>query len=517
MIMCQTLWTNKRNLLEESFGWLSPQHHLMGWALSCLKLNEHYNAVQLHTDSAGKAILIDQLGLPYTTIFTEYDNLDCQSYLWALPKLLTYAKQDQPFLHIDGDVMIWEPLDQTLLSQGLIAQNLERGTEYYRSRFEPLLNELKYLPPILKRNLTSRKMLAYNAGIIGGSNIDFFKRFVSQAIQFIKKNMGCVLNSNLNMIFEQLLFFSMAEKEKKDVACLKDQIFNDNRYEQEIFANFPSVEKLRYLHLIGPHKRDKKICDWLARYLRNVDEETFLRITNLFRKQHFFYSSKIKEVYPKIKPEGINRFKYRKSEDFLRSLNPNICISSNNLLNKHISISQNGLLKELFTYEKRIHRICLKFNKIDSFCLKQMEDDTIASALFFTMEQRERVSVVLRRNPYIEIIHSAFDWPMMQISEIGGLNIRCSDKKDIVIGVVPELFFSSYQEVTLDETCINIIVLTEEEISYQDLLKKASFLFVPSKSEKEYEDFCKLIFIKVSFLIQNRILFISDKCNIKGS
>ena len=42
MKICQTLWTCHKDLLTDSFGWLSPQHHLMAWAHSCLKLKELY-------------------------------------------------------------------------------------------------------------------------------------------------------------------------------------------------------------------------------------------------------------------------------------------------------------------------------------------------------------------------------------------------------------------------------------------------------------------------------------------
>jgi hypothetical protein len=45
MVICQTLWVNDNNLLEDSFGWLSPEHHLMGWALSALKLKKFYPTV----------------------------------------------------------------------------------------------------------------------------------------------------------------------------------------------------------------------------------------------------------------------------------------------------------------------------------------------------------------------------------------------------------------------------------------------------------------------------------------
>lgn len=36
-------------------------------------------------------------------------------------------------------------------------------------------------------------------------------------------------------------------------------------------------------------------------------------------------------------------------------------------------------------------------------------------------------------------------------------------------------------------------------------------LFKPAENEKEYEDFCKLVFLKVIFLLKNKILFANDE------
>ena len=43
MRIVQTFWSRNIDLTQNSFGWLTPQHHIMGWALSCLKLKEYYN------------------------------------------------------------------------------------------------------------------------------------------------------------------------------------------------------------------------------------------------------------------------------------------------------------------------------------------------------------------------------------------------------------------------------------------------------------------------------------------
>lgn len=510
MVICQTLWTNKKSLLENDFGWLTPQHHLMGWALSALKLCKHYTDVRLFTDGIGKETLIDRIGLPYTYCFEEYNNFDYQSCLWALPKMLTYAKQEQPFLHVDGDVIVWEPFNKKLLSSGLIAQNLEIGTEYYKNLFMPLLKELRYIPPVLRANLKLPNMKAFNAGIMGGQDYVFFKRFVSQAIRLLEKNKGTELNGSLNMIIEQLLFYSFSKKEGKRVSCFTDRTYNDHGYEFRDFADFLNVQKLKYLHLIGTFKRTKEILDWLARYLRQENEEIFLRIIELFKKQHYFYGSKLREVYPTVISENKNKFKYIKTERFVKSLEPNVHFESNISLKRYIKKSANPLLYQLFSYEQKLQKICAIFSKINFNTLNKLENSALESLRFISSNKKKRLQMMLNRNSHLEIIHSAFNWPTFNIQATGAINVSCSYRKDIIIGVIPELFFSGYREITLDEICVNIIVLVDNGISYQDLLTKMVPLLRPSKNESEDNAFTELIYLKVEFLIKNKILFIHD-------
>ena len=127
MKIVQTLWAcNKPDLLSHSAGWLSSEYHLMSWALSCLQLTQNYNDVTLYTDTVSAKTIIDELQLPYTEVHCKYDGLlKDRDELFAVSKLVTYASQNGPFLHVDGDVHIWGNLDEALLQGRLIAQNLE--------------------------------------------------------------------------------------------------------------------------------------------------------------------------------------------------------------------------------------------------------------------------------------------------------------------------------------------------------------------------------------------------------
>ena len=96
MKIVQTFWHGNNSLLDNSFGWMNPQYHLMSWALSCLSLKDNYQNIVLYTDSHGYEIFAEQLKLPYTDIIIQYDNLTCPEPHWAYPKLLTYSLQKEP-------------------------------------------------------------------------------------------------------------------------------------------------------------------------------------------------------------------------------------------------------------------------------------------------------------------------------------------------------------------------------------------------------------------------------------
>ena len=51
-------------MYADGFGCKHPELHFMSWALSCLSLREHYDAVMLYTDSAGFGVLVNKLRLP---------------------------------------------------------------------------------------------------------------------------------------------------------------------------------------------------------------------------------------------------------------------------------------------------------------------------------------------------------------------------------------------------------------------------------------------------------------------
>ena len=129
MKITQTFWTGLNDgvtNLNIKAGWRSAEYHWMSWALSCLTLRRQYERVELYTDELGKHILIDVLKLPYTKVHLIFDeSFQCRPELFSLAKIKTYSVQDEPFLHVDGDIYLWQPFPKSFSEAGLIAPNLE--------------------------------------------------------------------------------------------------------------------------------------------------------------------------------------------------------------------------------------------------------------------------------------------------------------------------------------------------------------------------------------------------------
>ena len=80
MRIIQSFWslptlTGDRTNVNERFngGWPEYKYNLFCWALSCLNFGKYYD-LGLITDSHGKNLLSNELGLPYQKVTTDLED-----------------------------------------------------------------------------------------------------------------------------------------------------------------------------------------------------------------------------------------------------------------------------------------------------------------------------------------------------------------------------------------------------------------------------------------------------------
>lgn len=268
-------------------GWVEKKYNYMSWALSCLQFSRYYEEVELVTDSYGARLMADELKLPYTSVRVELDKLDTyHPNLWALGKTVAYGIQDKPFIHADGDIFIYKHLPERIEQAPLVAQHLEVDFPYYYPIAEQIMTSFEYVPEYMAKDRKENKTIkAYSAGLMGGHDTDFMRRYSQEVFAFIDNNqarLNSVHINSLNVIFDQYLFYCFTEAEGREVSCYTGNV---NR-QFEGFTDFAGIPgRSVYLHPVDVFKKNPVNCEQIAYRLRRDYPAYYYRIQQLLSDQ----------------------------------------------------------------------------------------------------------------------------------------------------------------------------------------------------------------------------------------
>lgn len=265
-------------------GWRSKEYFFMSWALSCLTFSKFYKDFELVTDNYGYE-LIKKLKLPYTNVRIELDSLNSYPrHLWAIGKLYTYSIQQEPFLHVDNDIFIWERLDSKLDNANLIAQNIDLDKGHYSYALDFLKKYEYTLSDLITEDIKLNKSIeSCNAGLLGGQNISFIQDFSKQAFKFVNsnlnKNIPLDYGTSYALIYEQYLFSCLARRTNTDITYYIEskESKRSDYFDITDFRN-KYQNKKKYVHLLGSKKREMKTCYELRNQLETNFPEYLYRI-----------------------------------------------------------------------------------------------------------------------------------------------------------------------------------------------------------------------------------------------
>jgi hypothetical protein len=188
----RAVWSywSKPYATRTSWPWGSRLHHLLAWGLSVELARRHYPRTALVTDTPGKALLVDELGLPFSSVSTALDALDdADPVFWALGKLAAYQAQEEPFVHLDTDVFLWRPLPPELTGAPVFAQHLDEWAvapgcgprvveDAFRQAGRPLPAEWQWY-----RSHQERRYREANCGIFGGTSPGLIRHCAAVALR----------------------------------------------------------------------------------------------------------------------------------------------------------------------------------------------------------------------------------------------------------------------------------------------------------------------------------------------
>lgn len=521
---------------------MSPEFNLFSWTLSCLQLKKFYPKVTLYADDLSAKLLIDVLKLPYDNVVCELNRLDkYHPQLWALPKIYSYSKQQSPFLHVDGDVFIYERFNSELLKNDLIAQNQEAATEYYESNLQSLESHLMYFPvEIQVERKQKRPLHAYNAGIFGGTDIDFFHEYTSEAFRFVERNESRLSNinvSNFNIFFEQYLFYCFVRKKDKKVAVLFDKVFGDNEYVG--FGDFVDVPYLRkYIHLLGSYKRNERICNQMANRLRLDYPEYFYRIVAHFKRKntlllndfywfesnelepleeelmrnHFMVSGNYLEAAASYVPKenyGVGRVSITRKENIFYRVQLLEKIVEALALEKSFLVPQKILdchIKNIIAFEEYLEKAVNKFARIPhSYLLGRDINSTGYFQNIFGCSD-EIFTKVLICDKIVEVTQAALDLTLLDTSVILDEYLKFFESNSALFNIliVPECNQKGYSLSVIDSLDLAILENLSDCLTISSLLCQMESYFDPSDLSESRLEFESLIFGRIKKGIENK-------------
>ena len=256
-------------------------------ALSVLCASRHFKEVQFISSDWGVDIM-REVGLPVTSYSTKLNEMKKVSkYFWAYGKLLAYNEQTKPFVHIDNDVFLWRPLPQKILKARLCFQSYEPfvfvGYKYY-NMLKPCFNEAPVRPQSVVDNEVTD--FAYNCGICGGHDMDFFREWIATSAEYIfaPENQELFFDKHEDVLIHQNLFheqyFAAALIKKHD---MRDQVKVMHKDAMRINQGLDST-KPRYTHLWGTTKGSVNLMSKVRISLMDMDLELFKRVQNFCKK-----------------------------------------------------------------------------------------------------------------------------------------------------------------------------------------------------------------------------------------
>lgn len=461
MKIIQTFWSGRANPIQKAFGWPHAEYNLMSWALSCSSLRKYYHDVELYTDKKGHEILVEKMNLPYTKVHVVFDENLCLPNHWAFAKIKTYSLQEEPFIHVDGDIYISKPFPKEFLQAPLVAQNREIGTVYYREMMNRVFDHSGIrIPQFIVNGIREDSIASYNMGVFGGNDLGFIKDYCKRAFAFVEDNhlndSSCSQSRvDCNLLFEQMFFAAQADMNNKKVAVLRSPM-HDEGYTSRDFCNLTNFEDADFFHILGGHKQSQSICYALEKTLSRKYPDIYLRICNLYKDRHPFLFG--------IKDEQ------EKSNDY------------------HLPTSFSNELRK-------------NWNKLSTRQLIDMEALSSTFFKFINSSKERRNTFVVQRNPHMEF--HILDSPIYTKTAKNE-----QDKITEIVGLccVPSISSFGKQIIPVCPLGYRIIqLLDQNSITYGEIKKRLRTCF-SEKLRKQPKTLHALFYQEITYLFYHNIL-----------
>lgn len=184
--------------------------------------------------------------LPFTKIHNS--NIDTPYGIWSGAKFYALREIDRPTYMIDLDFIL---RDRVPLKT-IVAQFPENFVYRPQNWYQQSLQKMKargILPKFVDEYMNTGKAVAACCGIMGGSDIDFFREYANFCIDWSKRNKEHIDTTIDTVTVEQLFITALAWKMNKEFHFFQQG--NDSRIQDGGF---------RFVHIHGDKKNPKVLA-----------------------------------------------------------------------------------------------------------------------------------------------------------------------------------------------------------------------------------------------------------------
>jgi len=247
--------------IKTNVGFATAQDMARTMALSLELAHRRIGDSVLVTDAYGKSILIDTFQLPFKEVVMLPDTFkELNADLWAYCKIYAYkvmAERNEPFIHIDNDVILWQSPPSYVADSALFFQN----KEHFRTHegYSRLIDMLKTAP--VKPEWAFHGIeFAYNCGVVALNKPQFkhiFLEWYETVTDFIfnPKNKSWWDKNpdkhSCNHLFEQ--YFISCLIAKHNLQSETGVLIRNFSYENMHLPEFPMT------HMWGAEKRRPEV------------------------------------------------------------------------------------------------------------------------------------------------------------------------------------------------------------------------------------------------------------------
>lgn len=518
----QTFWSGPVQMTGEELygfkgGWLSAEYHWMSWALSALQAHKIFGKIELVTDGPGAEMLVGVLGLPYSRVSTALDGMSgyYPAGLWSMAKVYSYSLQREPFLHLDGDLILGAGPSEEWLRSPLVCQNIEKDLFFYRATLDRINETFSYLPyPFERSCYAGREIYSCNAGLFGGTAIDLIQDYCRAAVVFIEKNLSClgaVQANDLNFIYEQYLCYYLAKERGVAVAAFLPEVVEDPLYKE--LVRFQDIPLAPLIHPVGGFKKLQWVCNSLAKRLRDEYPDSYYRIIESLRGAGTEMRSRI---YVGKMDMGVVGFGYERTK-----------AARAYLTDKYGSWEETSLPpgeRQCFEEVCRLESASVRHARqlygeiTDPGMWEKREFEAYRGIqTLFSLSPERRAERYIRRNPDALVVDVSRKWvneKSNRIDDIISLNFNCGEDEHVLtsgkVVITPAVLQLSVSEYYLDELDALIVESCQQPCAMKELLSGLQEYFDPEDIERNYPAYAGLIEDCVKRLLFAGVLVTSE-------